>query len=141
MERYEELALQLRDTKIMYERMQAEADDLKASYELLRKELADAMVAGEMFKFEIKPSDGLDGLSFGLESKERWSPVVENKDKLYALLQRTAPDLFTINAKTLSKYISDIKEANNDTLPPELDGLVKCYDDTHVVVRKSRKSK
>ena len=97
------------------------------------------MVAGEVFKFEIYGGDGYPGMSFRLETKERWSPVVENKDKLMEVLKQEAPELFTITAPSLSKYIAERCEYNNGELPSELEGLVKKYDDTHVVVRTTNK--
>ena len=73
-------------------------------------------------------------MSFRLETKERWSPVVEEKGQLLDILKVEAPELFTVSAPTLSKFINNLIETYGE-LPPQYEGLVKKYDDTHVVVR------
>ena len=93
------------------------------------------MVNENLFKFEIKGDDELDGMSFRLETKQRWSPVVEVKDILYTELMKQVPELFSVTAAALTKYCNDLCEQNNGELPQNLKPLVKKYDDTHVVVR------
>lgn len=122
-------AQQLKLAKLEYEVAQAEADEKKKKYEQLRKQLCNDMVNEELLKFEIS------GLSLRLETVSRYSPVVENKDKLIETLKDDAPDLFTITAPTLSKYIANLVEENNEQIPDKYKNLVKCYDETHVVVR------
>lgn len=114
---------------------EAKAAEAKKVYENYRRQLVNEMVNETVFKFEIEKTDELDGLSFRLETKQRWSPVVEVKDILYAKLMQDAPELFTITAAALTKYCNDLCEQNNGELPEDLKALVKKYDDTHVVVR------
>ena len=114
---------------------EAKASVAKKKYEQLRQQMVNEMVSENLFKFEIKGDDELDSMSFRLETKQRWSPVVEVKDVLYESLMKTAPELFSVTAAALTKYCNDLCEQNNGELPQELKSLVKKYDDTHVVVR------
>lgn len=131
-------ARQLRIAKLEYEVAQAEADQKKKIYEALRVQLANDMVMDEVPKFEIAATDDTPGLAFRLETKERWSPVVDNKDQLIDLLQSEAPDLFTVTAPALSKYITQVTAENGGELPERYKDLVKLYEDTHVVVRTKK---
>jgi hypothetical protein len=114
---------------------EAKAAAAKKHYEQLRQQIVNEMVNETLFKFEIEGDDELDRMSFRLETKQRWSPVVDNKDVLYDKLLRDAPELFTITAAALTKYCNDLCELNNGEIPESLKPLVKKYDDTHVVVR------
>jgi hypothetical protein len=116
-----------------------EADEKKKVYEQLRRQLCNEMVASEVLKFEIAPQDNTSGLSFRLETKTRWSPVVENKDRLVEKLRNDAFDLFSISAAALTSYMQNIVEMNDGELPKEYINLVKPYDETHVVVRSKKK--
>ena len=129
-----EIAKELALAKLEYEVAQAEADTKKKKYEALRVQLADEMVNDNLPKFEINCEE-LPKYAFRLETKERWSPNIVNKDKLYDLLKTEAPELFTINAATLSSFINNEILINNGELPEKYSDLVKKYDDTHVVVR------
>lgn len=122
----------LKQAKLDYETAQAEADEKKKQYEQLRKQLCSDMVNEELLKFEIP------GLALRLETVSRYSPVVENKDRLIEILKIDAPDLFTVTAPTLSRYIADLAANNDDQVPEKYSDLVKCYDETHVVVRTKK---
>lgn len=139
MDKYALTAQKLRIAKLDYEIAQAEADEKKKIYEQLRRQLCNEMVASEVLKFEIASQDNVSGLSFRLETKTRWSPVVENKDRLIEKLKVDASDLFTISAAALTSYMQNIVEMNNGELPQEYTNLVKPYDETHVVVRSKKK--
>lgn len=134
MDRYALTAQQLRLAKLEYEALQAQADAKKKEYEALRKQLCNDMVSNEILKFNIAKTKDEPAMSFRLESKERWSPVVEEKGALFTVLRNEAPDLFTILPATLNKFIGNLVETYGQ-LPPQYQGLVKKYDDTHVVVR------
>lgn len=114
---------------------EAKAREAKTKYEQLRQQIVNEMVSETLFKFEIEGDDTLDRMSFRLETKQRWSPVVENKDVLYDTLLQAAPELFTITPAALTKYCNELCEMNNGEIPDALKSLVKKYDDTHVVVR------
>lgn len=126
---------ELRLAKLEADLAEAKAVVAKKRYEQLRQKLVNEMVNENLFTFQIDSEDDLDRMSFRLETKQRWSPVVEVKDILYEKLQDSAPELFSITAAALTKYCNDLCERNNGELPEELKGLVKKYDDTHVVVR------
>lgn len=128
-------ASQLRLAKIEADLAEAKASAAKKKYEQYRSQIVNEMVNEHLFKFEIDPDDSLDAMSFRLETKQRWSPVVDVKDILYEKLLQEAPELFSITPAALTKYCNDLCEANNGELPDSLKGLVKKYDDTHVVVR------
>lgn len=139
MDKYALTAQKLRIAKLDYEIAQEEADEKKKVYEQLRRQLCNEMVASEVLKFEIAPQDNISGLSFRLETKTRWSPVVENKDRLVEKLRNDAFDLFSISAAALTSYMQNIVEMNDGELPKEYINLVKPYDETHVVVRSKKK--
>ena len=139
MDKYALTAQKLRIAKLDYEIVQEEADEKKKVYEQLRRQLCNEMVASEVLKFEIAPQDNTSGLSFRLETKTRWSPVVENKDRLVEKLRNDAFDLFSISAAALTSYMQNIVEMNDGELPKEYINLVKPYDETHVVVRSKKK--
>ena len=139
MDKYALTAQKLRIAKLDYEIAQEEADEKKKVYEQLRRQLCNEMVASEVLKFEIAPQDNTSGLSFRLETKTRWSPVVENKDRLVEKLRNDAFDLFSISAAALTSYTQNIVEMNDGELPKEYINLVKPYDETHVVVRSKKK--
>ena len=139
MDKYALTAQKLRIAKLDYEIAQAEADEKKKIYEQLRRQLCNEMVASEVLKVEIASQDNVSGLSFRLETKTRWSPVVENKDRLVEKLRNDAFDLFSISAAALTSYMQNIVEMNDGELPKEYINLVKSYDETHVVVRSKKK--
>lgn len=139
MDKYALTAQKLRIAKLDYEIAQADADEKKKVYEQLRRQLCNEMVASEVLKFEIAPQDNTSGLSFRLETKTRWSPVVENKDRLVEKLRNDAFDLFSISTAALTSYMQNIVEMNDGELPKEYINLVKPYDETHVVVRSKKK--
>ena len=139
MDKYALTAQKLRIAKLDYEIAQEEADEKKKVYEQLRRQLCNERVASEVLKFEIAPQDNTSGLSFRLETKTRWSPVVENKDRLVEKLRNDAFDLFSISAAALTSYMQNIVEMNDGELPKEYINLVKPYDETHVVVRSKKK--
>lgn len=128
-------AAELRIAKLEADIAEAKASAAKKRYEQLRQQMVNEMVNENLFKFEIKGDEDFDGMSFRLETKQRWSPVVEVKDILYESLLKAAPELFSITPAALTKYCNDLCERNNGELPQTLKPLVKKYDDTHVVVR------
>ena len=127
-------AAKLRIAKLEYDLAEAKATAAKKAYEQLRQQMVNEMVNATTFKLELQSDGELDRMSFRLETKQRWSPVIESKDVLYENLLKTAPELFTISAAALTKYCNDMIDMHGD-LPEGLKALVKKYDDTHVVVR------
>jgi predicted nucleic acid-binding Zn-ribbon protein len=82
------------------------------------------------------------GTMFCLTTKTRASAVAGSKEELYAALRSQGfGDLVyeTVNANSLSSFVKERIEENEETLPDWLTGLVNVYDKTTVGVRKSSK--
>ena len=80
------------------------------------------------------------GTMFFLTNKTRASAVAESKTKLYQALKRKGyGDLVyeTVNANSLSAFVSEQISENNEELPRWLNGLVNVYEQTKVSVRKA----
>ena len=80
------------------------------------------------------------GTMFFLTNKTRASAVAESKTKLYQVLKRKGyGDLVyeTVNANSLSAFVSEQISENNEELPQWLNGLVNVYEQTKVSVRKA----
>ena len=80
------------------------------------------------------------GVIFCLTTKTRASALAGQKEALYeALRSQGYGDLVyeTVNANSLSAFVKEQIEANDDTLPEWLDGLISVFDKTTVGVRKA----
>ena len=80
------------------------------------------------------------GVMFCLTTKTRASALAGQKEALYdALRAQGYGDLVyeTVNANSLSAFVKEQIEANDDTLPEWLDGLISVFDKTTVGVRKA----
>ena len=80
------------------------------------------------------------GVMFCLTTKTRASALAGQKEALYgALRAKGFGDLVyeTVNANSLSAFVKEQIEANKDTLPTWLDGLISVFDKTTVGVRKA----
>lgn len=80
------------------------------------------------------------GTMFFLTNKTRASAAAESKTKLYQALKRKGyGDLVyeTVNANSLSAFVSEQISENNEELPRWLNGLVNVYEQTKVSVRKA----
>ena len=83
------------------------------------------------------------GTMFCLTTKTRASAVAGSKEELYsALRQQGFGELVyeTVNANSLSSFVKERIEENDDALPDWLIGLVNVYDKTTVGVRSTPKS-
>ena len=79
---------------------------------------------------------------FCLTTKTRASAVAGSKEELYsALRDQGYGDLVyeTVNANSLSSFVKERIEENEDTLPDWLTGLVNVFEKTTVGVRKASK--
>ena len=82
------------------------------------------------------------GTMFCLTTKTRASALAGQKEALYgALRAKGFGDLVyeTVNANSLSAFVKEQTEANDDTLPEWLNGLISVFDKTTVGVRKAPK--
>ena len=123
----------LREEKADMERL---VDDISADIKTTERKLAEAMVNTETQNFTRA------GRMFCLTIRTRASAVAGQKDGLYdALKENGFGDLVyeTVNANTLSSFVKEQLESNEDRLPDWLDGLVKVFAQTGVSVRKTSK--
>ena len=82
------------------------------------------------------------GTMFCLTTKTRVSPLSEQKDYLFKELKRKGyGDLVyeTVNANSLSAFVKEQMEENNDTIPNWLIGLVRVFEKTTVTMRNTSK--
>ena len=80
------------------------------------------------------------GVMFCLTTKTRASALAGQKEALYGALRAQGyGDLVyeTVNANSLSAFVKEQTEANDDTLPEWLNGLISVFDKTTVGVRKA----
>ena len=80
------------------------------------------------------------GVMFCLTTKTRASALAGQKEALYGALRAQGyGDLVyeTVNANSLSAFVKEQTEANDDTLPKWLSGLISVFDKTTVGVRKA----
>ena len=80
------------------------------------------------------------GVMFCLTTKTRASALAGQKEALYdALRAQGYGDLVyeTVNANSLSAFVKEQIEANDDALPSWLNGLISVFDKTTVGVRKA----
>ena len=104
------------------------------------KETDEAMVA-LMIDTET-PSFTRAGFTFSLTTTTRASAVTDCKTELFETLKKEGyGDLVyeTVNANSLSAFVREQIENNEDELPDWLDGLVNVYDQKRIGVRKSSK--
>lgn len=82
------------------------------------------------------------GTMFCLTTKTRASAVAGSKEDLYAALRGQGyGDLVyeTVNANSLSSFVKERIEENEDELPDWLTGLVNVFEKTTVGVRRASK--
>ena len=80
------------------------------------------------------------GVMYCLTTKIRASALAGHKEALYGALRAQGyGDLVyeTVNANSLSAFVKEQIEANDDTLPEWLNGLISVFDKTTVGVRKA----
>lgn len=83
-----------------------------------------------------------NGTMFYLTCKTRASAVAGCKDELFTALKKSGyGDLVqeTVNANSLSSFVKEQIENNDDALPDWLSGLVNVFEKTSVGVKKSNK--
>ncbi|MDR1262542.1 MAG: hypothetical protein LBK46_03505 [Oscillospiraceae bacterium] len=124
---------ELRDEKDVLEET---LKDLKTRIDAVEYDLSEQMALDETQSFTRA------GTTFYLSTKSYASAVAENKAELHAALKENGyAELVyeTVNANSLSSFVREVREENNDSLPDWLDGLVNVYDKTTVGLRKARK--
>ncbi|WP_338121719.1 hypothetical protein [Eubacterium pyruvativorans] len=109
---------------------------VNASIKEVDQKLSDLMAVTETQNFTHA------GTMFSLTSKVRASAVSDRKEDLYQALRDNGYGSMvteTVNANSLSSFVKEQREENEDELPTWLDGLVNVFDQITVGVRKARK--
>jgi hypothetical protein len=110
--------------------------DIEEALERVVNKLADAMADKEMQNFTRS------GKMFFLTTKTRASAVGGESETLYNALEDNGfGDLVkrTVNANSLSSFVKEQIEENEDKLPDWLAALVNVFEQTTVGVRKAAK--
>lgn len=114
----------------------AKLKEITAEKARVNQELSDSMINEEMQNF----SKG--GKLFFLDTKLHASAISDKKNDLFNNLKEQGfGDLIyeTVNANSLSAFVKEQIEQNEDQLPNWLNGLVNVYEETKVGMRKAAK--
>lgn len=121
----------LRDTK---KDLEQQLKSINSELDEVDSNLATAMLESETQNFTRA------GIMFCLTNTTRASARAERKEELFeALRSEGFGGLIyeTVNANSLSAFVKEQIEENNDTLPNWLNGLVNVFEKTTVGVRKA----
>lgn len=132
-----ELADELKRLRDEKQELEAQVKEVNARIDETDYRLSELMAATETQNFTRA------GTMFCLTTKTRASAAAGVKDGLYAALKEQGyVDLVyeTVNANSLSAFVKEQIEENNDALPDWLTGLVNVFDKTTVGVRKAAKN-
>ncbi|MDD3401711.1 MAG: hypothetical protein PHT58_08850 [Eubacteriales bacterium] len=100
---------------------------------------ADWLLANNMAETETQNFTRA-GIMFCLTTKIRASALAGQKESLYGVLRAQGYGALvyeTVNANSLSAFVKEQIEANGDTLPEWLSGLISVFEKTTVGVRKA----
>lgn len=130
-----ELADKLKSLKEEKKELDNRAKEINAEIEEVESEMVQLMLEQEVGKFERA------GSTFYINTKLFASPVAERKQELYeALKTKGYGDLVkeTVIANSLSAFIKEQMEENEDQLPEWLEGLVNVYEKNTIGIRRSK---
>lgn len=131
-----ELADRLKGLKAQKKEHEDAAKEIGAEIEAVDQQMVQIMVDQEMQNFSRA------GTLFYLNTKSYASPVAEKKPELFtALKDQGFGDLVkeTVDSRSLSAFVNEQIEQNEDKLPDWLDGLVSTFDKTSIGMRKATK--
>ena len=129
-----ELADRLKALRDQKDALEAELKQINMDIDNADWQLANHMAETETQNFTRA------GVMFCLTAKTRASALAGQKEALYgALRAKGFGDLVyeTVNANSLSAFVKEQIEANDDALPEWLNGLISVFDKTTVGVRKA----
>lgn len=129
-----DLAQRLKDLRQEKKEAEQRVKEINADLSAVERNLTDLMLDTETQNFTRA------GTMFSLTSKTRASAMADRKPELYAALKEAGyGDLVyeTVNANSLSAFVKEQIEENNEMLPDWLDDLVNVYEQTTVSVRKA----
>lgn len=131
-----ELADKLKEAKDRKKKLEDDTKANNALIEELDRQLSDAMVEQELEKFSR------NGSTFYLKTSLYASAPADRKEELFQALRQNGYGSLvveTVNARTLSSFVKEQKEANEDKIPQWLADVVSTYEKTTVGVRKGNK--
>jgi hypothetical protein len=131
-----ELAEQLRMLREQKEAAERQLQEINAKIDETDYRLSELMAESETQNFTR------GGVMFYLVTKTRASAVAGCKEELFAALRREGYGELvteTVNANSLSSFVKEQIEENEDILPDWLSGLVNVFEKTSVGVRKASK--
>lgn len=131
-----ELADELKKAKDRKKKLEDDTKANNALIEELDRQLSDAMAAQELEKFSR------NGSTFYLKTSLYASAPADRKTELFQALRQNGYGSLvveTVNARTLSSFVKEQKEANEDKIPQWLADVVSTYEKTTVGVRKGNK--
>ena len=131
-----ELAEQLRMLREQKEAAERQLQEINAKIDETDYRLSELMAESETQNFTR------GGVMFYLVTKTRASAVAGCTEELFAALRREGYGELvteTVNANSLSSFVKEQIEENEDILPDWLSGLVNVFEKTSVAVRKASK--
>lgn len=131
-----ELAEKLKALRDQKTETEADLKEINAQIDETDYRLSELMAESETQNFTRS------GTMFCLTTKTRASAVAGSKEDLFAALRGQGyGDLVyeTVNANSLSSFVKERIEENEDALPDWLTGLVNVFEKTTVGVRKAPK--
>lgn len=93
--------------------------EAEAKYRMLMTKAIDQFTENEVDRIDS------DGKQFVLKTKTYYSCKADKKPELYEYIGKVAPELFSINARTLDKYIRE----TFDTMPEDVQSIITKYDE------------
>lgn len=129
-----ELADQLKICKEQKKRLDAQVKELDAEIDRLDLALSDAMAESELDRFSRH------GSTFYLNSRLYASPAAGMKEKLFQALKDNGYGSIVkenVNANTLSSFVKEQMEENNDEVPAWLTGMVSTFEKISVNIREN----
>ncbi len=131
-----DLADRLRELKEEKRNLEAKTKETNKEIDAVNIKLLHLMEEQEIDNFTK------DGTMFCITQRIRSCSKPDRKHELYnALREQGYGDLIyeTVNANSLSSFVKEQIEENDDRLPSWLDGLINVYEQTSVNVRKHKR--
>ena len=93
--------------------------EAEAKYRMLMSKALELFTENEVDRIDS------NGKQFVLKTKSYYSCKADKKQALYEYIKGVAPELFSINARTLDKYLRETV----DTMPQDVKDLLAVYDE------------
>ena len=129
-----EMADRLKAAKELKRDLESQVKDVNAEIDTLNRDLSNAMTQEQLEKFSR------NGSTFYLNSRLFASPASGMKDDLMQRLKDHGYGSIvteTVNANTLSSFVSEQAGANDDQIPDWLAEVLNVYEKVSVGIRKS----